>query len=179
MKLDRKQIVWIPIILIGSLYAIYLVPQMFGMDVYVVESGSMEPTIPQGSIIFNRDTTAAGIQEGDIISYIPNQSVIDEEKVTHRVIDVEQGNFTEVYTTQGDANAEPDPEPVPFYRVTGLTEFWIPYLGYVLTGIYSLPALVAFLILPAAYLMKQEISRLAEHLESDEKRRIPARESES
>ena len=39
-------------ILIGVLFAEMLIPGLFGVDQYVVLSGSMEPAIPTGSVVF-------------------------------------------------------------------------------------------------------------------------------
>src|SRR4029079_14899624 len=68
---------------------------------YVVVSGSMEPAIPTGSIIY---TLAENFySKGDVIAFNINEKV-----VSHRVLGVETVGNEIYYTTKGDANKTRD-----------------------------------------------------------------------
>ena len=95
----------------------------------VVLSGSMEPSVPVGSllIINTRDKDA---EAGDIVTYSV-KSGSDELYVTHRVIEVaDDGGFL----TKGDANETPDGY-IGSDRVVGSFVFSIPYLGFLISKI--------------------------------------------
>ena len=73
-----------------------------GIFPYIVLSGSMEPSIPTGSVIFVQ-TREIFVQPGDVILYTGSAG-----NVTHRVVK----DQNEVYLTKGDANSTCDPLPV-------------------------------------------------------------------
>ena len=69
------------------------------------------------------------IRVGDVISYQPNP--LDPTLITHRVIGItslQDGSF--IFTTQGDANAQPD-APVRSLQVRATLWYSIPGLGWV------------------------------------------------
>lgn len=111
------------IALVTATAAIFTVPKVFGIHIYAVVSGSMEPAYPVGSLVFTKETDAGQIGSGDCITYYFGQDV-----VTHRVVGVDaQENL---FYTKGDASHLQDP-PVTFDRVIGRTfAFCIPFLGY-------------------------------------------------
>ena len=91
-----------------------------GITVDIVLSGSMEPGIKTGGIVFT-DTTQVEPEPGDIITY-----KLGETFVTHRVIRKEK----EKYITKGDANDREDALPVSESQVRGTVVFALPWLGY-------------------------------------------------
>lgn len=74
----------------------------------VVKSGSMEPTIPSGSMVLVRRVNAAEVEIGDIVAV----ERPDRTRVTHRVIAIEHQGEVAKLTLQGDANEDPDPAPL-------------------------------------------------------------------
>lgn len=100
---------------------------VFGLKPQIVISGSMEPTIPTGSLAFARTVDATSVKERDIVT-VPR--TFGTGLVTHRVIGVEPGaDGATLLTLRGDANRTADPQP---YAVTtaGLVGFHLPGLGY-------------------------------------------------
>ncbi|PYG87096.1 signal peptidase [Ruminiclostridium sufflavum DSM 19573] len=72
-------------------------PSIFGYQLYTVQSGSMSPTLPIGSIILSKKTDdAAALKAGDIVTFSLNGAV-----VTHRIIEVINDNGIK-YRTKGD-----------------------------------------------------------------------------
>ena len=99
---------------------ILLILPLWGIRVNVVLSGSMEPAIPTGGIVFT-DTRQTAPCTGDIITYR-----LGETTVTHRVVRTERGS----YITRGDANDGEDASPVAPSQVVGTVVFCLPRLGY-------------------------------------------------
>ncbi|MBQ1407162.1 MAG: signal peptidase I [Eubacterium sp.] len=114
------------LILAGLIPALMLtVPRIAGFEMYNVVSGSMEPEIPVGSMVFVKpagDTVRIG--EGDVIAFYRNGAVI-----THRVVAV--NDSTGEIHTKGDANAQEDMETVPYGDVIGIVEHHFPYVGHI------------------------------------------------
>lgn len=106
------------------------VPRLFGYEVYNVISGSMEPTIPVGSLVYIKHMDATEIAVEDVIAfYSPNNP---EATITHRVI--EKDDSTREFITKGDANAQEDLAPIPYEYLVGRVELSLPYLGNILSG---------------------------------------------
>ncbi len=104
--------------------------RLFGLTPYTVISGSMEPSIPVGSLIYVRKTTAGELKVGDPVTYVMQNGVV----VTHRIIEIlpDEDNPTVVrYRVKGDANEDPDGDPVHISNVIGKPVFTLPLLGYV------------------------------------------------
>lgn len=106
-------------------------PSLFKNKLYYVDSGSMTPAIPVGSLIVVIKTAPGDIKENDIITYRGS----DKTLVTHRVIKIlknEKG-----FITSGDANKTNDPFPIKGEMVVGKVGFHIPYVGYILKSLKS------------------------------------------
>jgi signal peptidase len=116
----------------------------------VVQSGSMEPNIPVGSLLFiqhvsGNDLVIGGPPTGDVVVYyFPNEKITDYFLFTvydptpwsHRAIDKVEIGGEYFVLTKGDANLYPDQTQtnpnswVPMDRVIGRVVWYVPYLGY-------------------------------------------------
>lgn len=114
------------LVVIVVIFAILLVGvRLFGVQVYSVISGSMEPEYPVGSLIYVKEIDPSEIEVNDVITYVlPN-----DMPSTHRVIRIDEEN--QLFYTKGDANEIEDGAPVHFKNLIGTPIFKIPYLGYV------------------------------------------------
>lgn len=101
-----------------------VVPSFFGIEILAVTSGSMEPAIPAGSVVYAQPAAFADLQVGDIITFHLEKS---GTKVTHRV--VEKDETMKCVSTKGDANKEPDAKSVSHQNIDGIVRCTIPYLG--------------------------------------------------
>jgi signal peptidase I len=88
---------------------------------YVVKSGSMEPSIKPGDIVFTHQ--AAEVHTGDVITF-ENK----DEIVTHRIISINGS----LITTQGDANKVADATPITIKDIKGTYLFKVPAIGYII-----------------------------------------------
>ena len=95
------------------------VPQVFGISLMKVATGSMEPTIPTNSLIVIKKTDPSEIKVGDVICFYSSDPKIEGLPNTHRVIEVENENGRYVFTTQGDASEIPDEYKVDGNRLVG------------------------------------------------------------
>lgn len=98
-------------------FIVYAIPQVVGAEQsYVVLSASMSPTIGAGDVILVDSVEPGAINEGDIITFA---QAGDDRPTTHRVIDVMQGENQIQFQTKGDANEDPDSEPVAAAQLQG------------------------------------------------------------
>lgn len=101
------------------------VPRFFGYHIYSVISGSMEPEIPVGSLLYIREVTAQDVEEGAVIAFYGARD--SASIITHRVVEnrVVMGEFI----TRGDANPTEDMTPVPYGNLIGQVVQVIPRAG--------------------------------------------------
>ncbi len=113
------------LIVLFALAVLLIGPTLMGMKSMAVLSGSMEPNIPVGSIVYVEDVEPSTLQTGDVITY----SISGSTMVTHRVVEVDVENQSII--TKGDANEVEDGAPVAFSQVVGKMKMHVPLLGYI------------------------------------------------
>lgn len=106
-----------------------VVPASVGWTPTVVTSGSMEPTLPVGSVVHidgSIDLNTIGV--GSIIAF--EDPAIPGLRVTHRITGVEdEGGVVSGFRTKGDANESADSTVVPVENVYGVARLLVPYAG--------------------------------------------------
>lgn len=129
------------IILVYIGYCIYS-----GRKAYIIASGSMEPVIPIGSIIFTKPedqyypgqvisftrTIAEMFPENQVVGETINNNINNQEKiiVSHRIISVQNKNSEITYRTKGDANDKPDYNSINTANIIGRVFLTLPFIGY-------------------------------------------------
>lgn len=115
-------IIFIPIIIVNVILIVSSythpneMPSVFGIKPTIVLSGSMEPDIKIGDLIFIHKTDPSQLNEGDVICYIAS-----EKAITHRIIDITTSENGEIrYVTQGDANNTADQLAVSVDQIEGI-----------------------------------------------------------
>lgn len=120
---------------------------VLGVRPVFLTSGSMAPTLPTGTLGLMREVPASAVEVGDVVCVTSSTG----QRVTHRVVGVEDAGATRLLTLQGDANRTPDPQPyavTDVYRLVGS----VPHLGYLVgwasspTGLLAVGALAAGLL---------------------------------
>lgn len=119
--------------ILGTLMLIVLVlfclpltlPRVFGWHIYTVVSGSMEPSIPVGSLLYIRQAEPQDMEAGDVIAYYGGTG--SGAVITHRVVEnrVVMGELI----TKGDANQTEDMNPVRYANFIGEVAYCIPEAG--------------------------------------------------
>lgn len=115
-------------VLLAALVAVCVpltVPRLFGCHIYSVVSGSMEPAIPTGSLVYIRNMEPGEMQTGDVIAFYGARD--QASVITHRVVEnrVVMGELI----TKGDANQTEDMNPIPYENVIGSVVCSIPGAG--------------------------------------------------
>ena len=97
----------------------------FHIKPVVVVSGSMEPEIPVGSLVFI-DQRDQSVDPGDVIAYRIGDTM--DTMIVHRVVDQ---NNDGTYITKGDSNDTADPASVTKQQIVGKEIFCVPKAGQV------------------------------------------------
>ena len=107
--------------------AIFLVAMVLsGHRLEAVQTGSMRPTYPVGSLLVVEPIDPSDVRVGMPLSFVsPDTDAV----VTHRVISVLDGQDGLFFRTQGDANATPDALPIPARAVRGRVRWAVPRIG--------------------------------------------------
>ncbi|WP_231916027.1 signal peptidase I [Microbacterium karelineae] len=92
----------------------------------VVVSGSMEPSLPIGTIVYSQAVDAEAVEVGDVVT---TDRFNGPGTVTHRVVSIERSpEGSAVLTLKGDANAGVDRETYEVDEV-GVARVALPYAG--------------------------------------------------
>ncbi len=125
---------------------------------FVVQSGSMEPALPVGSIIYVQPQVAYAA--GDIVAF-KNEA---DQTITHRIADIQFSDGT-AYITKGDANKKTDAGLVPIDKVVGKAYFHIPYVGYLINYLKTPKGFGLFVILPTVLFILSEIWNIKKEID--------------
>ncbi len=126
---------------------VVLAAVLFNVTLIMFKTGSMEPTIPTGSLAVVQKIPAAEVAVGDIVTVDrPGQL-----PVTHRVTSVSGTGDSRTLTLRGDANQTDDIAPYVVQDVR-LTWFWIPGWASVVVW-FSNPLVLGILTLGATGLV--------------------------
>jgi signal peptidase len=125
---------------------------------FVIISGSMEPTIMTGDLIFAKKEAAYALT--DVITY----QTPGDPLITHRIIGVDPEDATR-FITQGDNNEDPDPVTLASSEIKGKFAFRLPSMGYALVysktpiGLLLLVGLpIALMLIEAAFFSKKLVA---------------------
>lgn len=136
----KTTLVWLVVILAVSMMLFTIISvttfnrndrQLFGYKMYIVNSDSMAATdFNAGSLILVKETDASTLKEGDIITFISQDSDSFGETITHKIrkltVDAE-GN--KGFVTYGTTTGVDDETIVTYPFVLGKYENHIPGLG--------------------------------------------------
>jgi len=153
-----KGIFWVAITF-AAMFIIFTSLNIFDYQMYVVKSGSMEPSIHTGSVVVSNKTN--NYKEGDIITFKVSGS---KDTVTHRIITIKEENGQTSFQVKGDTNDTPDPDLVLKANVVGEVRLSIPFLGYLIAFIRTLPGLIIFIIIPALIIIAEEMGNIKTEL---------------
>jgi signal peptidase len=120
---------------------------------YVVQSGSMEPSVRVGDVIIIH--TQQSYEKTDVITFKDAQ----KHTVTHRILDKKQ-TTPPLYLTKGDANQAVDTEEVAHSSIIGKVILVIPKIGYLIQFIRTPWGLILTIFVPAIILLSEEIKSL-------------------
>lgn len=111
------------------IYLLIFIPSIFGHKPLVVVSGSMEPKLKVGSILYYHSEDLSDFNTADVLVYKTKDHII-----SHRIVSQSETGFM----TKGDANNTIDSMEIKNSQVLGKgTDWCIPYIGYYADFIYN------------------------------------------
>ena len=148
---------------VAALFLVSLVPIPGNIEVKIVKSGSMEPNIHTGSIVVIEPRTSYSI--GEVITFGADTKT--DIPTTHRIAKVnpstgstgspQAGSGQATYVTKGDANEDPDPNPVQQSEIIGEVVYTLPYAGYVLDFAKKPLGFTLLIVIPASAIVLDEL----------------------
>ena len=163
---SRKKIiiavVMISIAFFGSFLVYFILQVSFNTEspIVVVVSGSMEPQIHKGDLLFVMGIDAEDIKngtaedkDGDIIVFNAQWPSAPLEPIVHRVIGKYFIGDKWYFETKGDANAIPDQDLTSEDDIIGVVVGGIPYIGWVKIFLTDSGLLIPLLVIISALLI--------------------------
>jgi signal peptidase I len=145
---SRKVLYWSAFAALGLIIIGFVLLKFLpGYNMYVVQSGSMEPALSVGDMIVTGPVggwLTGDVATGSIVTY--NNS---HKSVTHRVVAVDGDSLI----TKGDASEDPDTFAVSLGDVEGILLFSVPKFGHVVDFIGTKQGWFFVIILPASLLV--------------------------
>jgi signal peptidase I len=127
----------------------------------VIVTGSMQKTIPVGSLVVDRTVAPASLRVGDVITF---EKPLGEKGLdTHRIVAIRNSHRARLFRTKGDSNPVDDPWIIRFDR--GMTAhrmvFSVPYVGNALLFVRSRTGRLALVALAAMMLLRWLLGAIA------------------
>lgn len=142
---------------VALLFLMPYLPIQQGIELKIVESGSMEPSIMTGSLVVVRPADSYHV--GDVITFTSRYASVP---TTHRIIDAYTEGGRTWFVTKGDANEEADGRAVPAQNIVGKVIYDVPRLGYVLDFARQPVGFGFLIVLPALLIILTEIQKICE-----------------
>ena len=129
IKIIKNTGFWLSITLCVLLFAV-LIAQLFGIHRYLVVSGSMEPSLYAGDMVFvNSNVDFEDVQLGDVIIF-----QYEDMNIIHRVVDEAIIDGEKRLKTKGDNNKNADGYLTTEDNFSGVVvdEYVIPKIGFLI-----------------------------------------------
>lgn len=138
---------------------------IMGVRSFAVLSGSMEPTLPVGSMIYT--IKQPSYELGDVVSVVQNGVT-----VTHRIFQVVQKDGEIQYQLMGDANKQADSKLVAKPQIIGKQFLVVPSVGRISGFVKTPTGFVLLVVLPALLLVGFELWTIKKELEIQIERKV-------
>ena len=155
--------------LMGLMLLATKVPVFGGIELKIVQSGSMEPNIPVGSLIVVK--AAEQFEKGDVITFGTDTKT--QIPTTHRIVNVTGSQGVLYFTTRGDANDVDDPVAVTRDDVIGKVVLSVPTLGFLLDFARTPRGFLFLVGVPAFLIILDELRAIVRVLGHMRKKRRP------
>ena len=144
---------------------------IFGFSVFRVVSDSMEPAIPVGALILNKQTDIETIQIGDIICFRSMESYMNGNIVTHRVVDIKTIDGKIALTTRGDSNNSEDSYYVvadnfigKVVAITGEDSFLLNAYSVLTSGIGFFTLIIIPVVILSAIILHENLKKIQKEM---------------
>jgi signal peptidase len=146
-------LVFFVLVIIAGLVAISTLKIPGNYQLFVVQSGSMEPAIKTGSIVIVKPEEK--YFKNDVVTVLDSANM--KSPVTHRIFSVEEATGGAVFQTKGDANNTPDTEKRNIKNVLGKVIFSMPFIGYPVAYAKTRDGLIFLVIIPVTIIIYSEL----------------------
>ncbi len=126
----------------------------------VVTTGSMEPTINVGDLIYVKGVAPIDIEVGNIITFVPPRDSIKGTLITHRVVEISYDTNEVYFKTKGDNNPSVDPWTVTSEDVVGVQTAIIPGIGGFFLWVRTPAGIVTLITVLAVYMFWPNIKKI-------------------
>lgn len=150
------------VIFLGMLVLFTFLPIPGNMQLLTVLSGSMEPAIKTGALVFVKPAESYAV--GDVVTYHAD----GDTTFTHRIIAQSEEDGVLTFVTQGDANNVADDILVRPEMIVGKVLWDIPYMGYMTSFAKTRTGILLFVVLPATFIIIEESLTLKKELKKRE-----------
>lgn len=157
---------------VAALLILFLGVRLVGITPYAVQTASMEPTYPVGSIIYVKNVAANDVKVGDAITYTLNSEGL---LATHRVTRIDADR--QLFYTHGDAVKGVEDTPVPFSALVGIPKFSIPKLGFLAQYVASRQGRVIAITAAAILLVLAIFPQLLSSAEKSDRKKKAEKEA--
>lgn len=143
----------------------------FGQRLLIVRTGSMQPQISVGSLVWVRESSkptspvvseTAVYEVGDIISFNPEGK--ESPLITHRIVSAQEKEGKIYYQTKGDANNQPDQKLVAQSNITGKVALTAPVIGKIINYTKTQIGYVLLILIPTLYIVFAESLKIREEI---------------
>jgi len=124
----------------GIMALLLMIPKLFKVEPSIVLSGSMEPTIMVGDVIYTKHNTASAYQVGDIVVFRYENA---SKPSAHKIIAINEDGIH----TKGDNNENEDMVPLTPEQIDGRVVFIVPKIGYIIQKAQTKNGVAAVLVL--------------------------------
>ena len=125
-------------VIFGSSFVVVIVftlilSGMFSVKALVIATESMTGEINKGDILLYEEYKGEGLSVGEVIVFSAGESI-----VVHRIVDIKEVDGELRYYTKGDANLDTDDGYRTKTDIVGLSEFKLPYFGYLTLWLHEI-----------------------------------------
>jgi signal peptidase I len=133
-----------------------MVPLPGKVEFKIVQSGSMEPALPVGSLV--TVVPAPSYAVGDVVTFGGDAG--KRIPTTHRIAGIEREGGSTRFVTKGDANEEKDNETTGYQDVIGKVVYVVPRLGFALDFARSREGYLYTIVIPAGLIILDELIKI-------------------
>lgn len=137
-----------------------------GIRSFVVVSGSMQPTLPVGSVVYVMPSQEYLV--GSIVAFTNAAS----QTVTHRVVSINDKADGRYYRLKGDANNSADSDEIKGSTIIGKSFFSIPYIGRLVQLLRTPVGFIALIIIPTIAYVVYELWTIKQEIVLEAERKI-------
>jgi signal peptidase I len=141
-----NKLLTVSLVLIGTIVI------WFSNRLFIVQTGSMAPEIPGGSVVVIFPSNKYSIS--DVVTYSQGKNV-----VTHRIVDVKELSGGKIYFTKGDANSFIDPKPVSNNEILGRVIIVAPHIGNLVSLLVNPWILLLMFYIPFGLIFGYEVRK--------------------